>query len=191
MCTPLTIISNLLDGSCSSEVEIRYHCKLPKRRPLCLQHLCNCRSLIVFRPSTASESSTGIMASRFNQSAVQLILAFFTIGSLAPALAQHSHSHPAPPTPPTNTISAKPSHTPGMPMDMPMDMPMGMGGASHTHSHSHPTRPQPPTPTGPLYVQGGFPNSTTCTNPKIRKEWYGQSLTGGAANRVQAENDQR
>jgi len=57
--------------------------------------------------------------------------------------------------------------------DGPMKMgdgPMTMGDG-HTHTHVHPTKPPAPKPTGPLFVQGGFPNSTKCTNPKIRKEW--------------------
>src|ERR1700744_492162 len=128
---------------------------------------------------------TGVMAFTSKASAVRLVLALLAI---QPALGQHSHSMPAPPTPPTppaGTISAKPSGmgghshsmSPGMPMDMPMsDMP-GMGGMGgmvgmdgHTHSHTHAPRPTPAPYKGPLYVQGGFLNSTTCTNPKIRKE---------------------
>jgi hypothetical protein len=84
-----------------------------------------------------------------------------------------------------------PMDMPGMP-GMPMDMP-GMGGmpgmsGGHTHSHVHPPTPTPRPYNGPLYVQGGFPNSTTCTNPKIRKEWYGPRVPDGRADLVQEEN---
>jgi len=128
------------------------------------------------------------MISCVKHSAVQPILAFLALVSLIPAaalpqpqapmggplkplqVASQSHVHPPPissAAPATITPSSKLSAAPGGDLKP-------VQGAPHSHVHPPPIPPPGPPMDGgneTLFVQGGFPNSTTCTNPKIRKEW--------------------